>query len=153
MTKTHLPFNRPLFAPNAFFHQKAFGNHSHTAGVNTQPTTAQGDTTAIYATTSTQGQGKASQAPFEPYTQFNTNHKPGPVSFYARYGITLKGKQTNVKCCFHGDKTPSLSINKDTGAFYCFGCGVSGGDVIDFYQRYHGCDFVTACQDLNITQK
>ncbi|UYZ69164.1 CHC2 zinc finger domain-containing protein [Moraxella bovis] len=153
MTKTHLPFNRPLFAPNAFFSQKVFGSHSHTAGVNTQPTTAQGDTTATHATTGTQGQGRGNQAPFEPYTQFNTNHKPDPVSFYARYGITLKGKQTNVKCCFHGDKTPSLSINKDTGAFYCFGCGVSGGDVIDFYQRYHGCDFVTACQDLNITQK
>ncbi|UNU72900.1 CHC2 zinc finger domain-containing protein [Moraxella nasovis] len=85
-----------------------------------------------------------------PQKRMNTDNKPDPVSFYARYGIALKGNQTNVKCVFHGDKTPSLSINRQTGAFFCFGCGASGGDVLDFYQRYHNCDFLTACRDLNL---
>jgi len=32
-----------------------------------------------------------------------------------------------VRCIFHPDRTPSLSIDKTRGLFYCFGCGVGGG--------------------------
>lgn len=159
MKQTHELLNRPLFAKNAFFTRTPFGNQgNHAERTNHAGASDQSTAPANHHAHTKQSQGKNNHhTKNRPHNasqpQFDLNHKPDPVSFYARYGITLKGKQTNVKCCFHGDKTPSLSINKDTGAFYCFGCGVSGGDVIDFYQRYHGCDFVTACQDLNITQK
>ncbi len=31
-------------------------------------------------------------------------------------------------CPFHGEKTPSFTVNREKGFFHCFGCGV-GGDV------------------------
>lgn len=166
MSKYH-SFNRPLFTDNRFFKQSTFSNNrpfdtnNHAATPATLADKSQ--TSHQIARTgnksnhkgspspSNNGSNKAKQGIYEP-TRFNMNHKPDPASFYAHYGITLKGKQTNVRCCFHDDKTPSLSINRHTGAFYCFGCGASGGDVIDFYQRYHGCDFITACKALNIDE-
>ncbi len=43
-------------------------------------------------------------------------------------GNTYKGL-----CPFHGEKTPSFTVNKDKGFFHCFGCGV-GGDVFKFME-------------------
>ena len=45
-------------------------------------------------------------------------------------------------CPFHADKqSGSLFINKQTGAFKCFSCGSSGGDIIDFYMKANGLSF------------
>jgi len=60
--------------------------------------------------------------------------------FYADYGYFLTGKNTSVKCCFHDDKTPSMSINSENGMFKCFACGNSG-NVFDWYMLKHGVDF------------
>jgi len=43
-------------------------------------------------------------------------------------GSTYKGL-----CPFHGEKTPSFTVNRDKGFFHCFGCGV-GGDVFKFVE-------------------
>lgn len=32
-----------------------------------------------------------------------------------------------VRCLFHPDKTPSMSIDTERGLFHCFGCGIGGG--------------------------
>ena len=32
-----------------------------------------------------------------------------------------------VRCCFHGDRTPSLSVDLDRGLFNCFSCHHQGG--------------------------
>ena len=43
-----------------------------------------------------------------------------------------KGKGTpNYHCCFHDDKTPSLSLDDKRGFFKCFGCGKEG-NIVDF---------------------
>ena len=40
----------------------------------------------------------------------------------------LRGRRRGyVRCIFHDDRTPSLSIDLDRGLFHCFGCGVGGG--------------------------
>ncbi|STY87514.1 DNA primase [Moraxella ovis] len=161
MTNAHELLNRPLFAKNAFFNKRPFANqqnahshatshaqHPHGKSYHPHPTSENRPHTSENRAVGKHGMGNHQHA-----MRFDTNDKPDPVSFYARYGIHLKGKQTNIKCVFHSDKTPSLSINRDTGAFYCFGCGASGGDVLDFYQRYHGVDFLTACKELNIYER
>lgn len=161
MKKIPALLNRPLFQQNAFFGKSPFANHHSTTNAHNKPKTHNmGNNTSHHHKTpnrphtgENRAVGKHGKQTSQNHTmRFDTNDKPDPVSFYARYGITLKGKQTNIKCVFHSDKTPSLSINADTGAFYCFGCGASGGDVLDFYQRYHGVDFLTACQDLHLSQ-
>src|SRR5262245_320612 len=45
-------------------------------------------------------------------------------------------------CPFHGEKTPSFSVSRDKGFFYCYGCGV-GGDVIKFLELHEK----VGCQD------
>jgi hypothetical protein len=52
-----------------------------------------------------------------------------------------------VRCCFHKDSRPSLSINLENGRFKCFACGVSG-DLVDFHRLRHGLDFKEALRDL-----
>ncbi len=40
----------------------------------------------------------------------------------------LNGRRRGrVRCIFHDDHDPSLSVDLDKGLFYCFGCGVKGG--------------------------
>jgi len=41
------------------------------------------------------------------------------------------GKSHKGLCPFHREKTPSFTVDRDKGLFYCFGCGV-GGDVFKF---------------------
>ncbi|MBI2708715.1 MAG: DNA primase [Actinobacteria bacterium] len=50
-------------------------------------------------------------------------------------------------CPFHGEKTPSLSINADQKLFYCFGCQAKG-DVITFVRDVEHLDFVGAVEWL-----
>ena len=43
------------------------------------------------------------------------------------------GSKYKGLCPFHGEKTPSFSVDKEKGFFHCFGCGV-GGDVFKFVE-------------------
>jgi hypothetical protein len=48
-----------------------------------------------------------------------------------------------ARCCFHEEKTPSLSIFADGKAFRCHGCGKQG-DIIAFVRERLSCGFVEA---------
>src|SRR4051812_41829812 len=63
--------------------------------------------------------------------------------------IALKrvGRQWQGLCPFHGEKTPSFSINPELGVFHCFGCG-AGGDVITFVRDLEHLTFVEAVERL-----
>lgn len=50
----------------------------------------------------------------------------GQVTPLRQAGHRMKGL-----CPFHREKTPSFSVDRDKGLFYCFGCG-TGGDVFKF---------------------
>ena len=72
----------------------------------------------------------------------NRYRLPQLIYYYHQHFPTLplhpQREWVNVQCCFHADKNPSLSINLISGGFYCFGCGVKGGNVIAFHvQRFH----------------
>lgn len=50
-------------------------------------------------------------------------------------------------CPFHGEKTPSFTVNRDRGFFHCFGCGV-GGDVFKFVELQEKVGFADAVRQL-----
>lgn len=50
-------------------------------------------------------------------------------------------------CPFHGEKSPSFSVNPEKGVFYCFGCQAKG-DVITFVRDMDHLDFQGAVEQL-----
>lgn len=50
-------------------------------------------------------------------------------------------------CPFHRDNKESLSVNQNTGLFFCHACKEKG-DIFSFYQKKHGVNFKTALSEL-----
>ena len=76
---------------------------------------------------------------------------PGTVAYYQRHypdEISASKGWVTVICPFHNDKNPSLSINLDSGGFYCHACRASGGNVIEFHRKLKGISFTEAAKDL-----
>jgi len=44
-------------------------------------------------------------------------------------------ENVSVKCVFHDDHSPSLSLNLTTGAFNCFACKAKGRDIVSFHAK------------------
>jgi DNA primase len=57
------------------------------------------------------------------------------------------GRRFQGLCPFHGERSPSFSVNAEEGLYYCFGCGVRG-DVITFVREKEQLDFVGAVEWL-----
>ena len=57
------------------------------------------------------------------------------------------GNNWSGLCPFHGEKSPSFSVNADKGVFYCFGCQAKG-DVISFVRDMDHLDFQGAVEFL-----
>lgn len=57
------------------------------------------------------------------------------IAALKHYNIYQEDDQYKIICPFHGDKNPSLQINKQTGFFYCYGCGLSG-DAFELVKNY-----------------
>lgn len=70
----------------------------------------------------------------------------GPhIADIVREHVELKKFGQNLKgCCpFHGEKTPSFSVNVTKQTCHCFGCG-KGGDAIWFTREINHADFKSA---------
>jgi DNA primase len=63
--------------------------------------------------------------------------------------VSLRKAGTRYKglCPFHGEKTPSFSVDRDRGFFYCFGCN-AGGDVFKFIELQEKLGFNDALRQL-----
>jgi DNA primase len=57
------------------------------------------------------------------------------------------GQRWQGLCPFHGEKTPSFSVNAAENMYYCFGCQARG-DVITFVREKEQLDFVGAVEWL-----
>ena len=59
--------------------------------------------------------------------------------------VPLKRSGSNLTglCPFHSEKSPSFTVFRNDGSFYCFGCGV-GGNAITFVRKVENLDFVEA---------
>jgi DNA primase len=69
----------------------------------------------------------------------------------ALIGETVALKRTGQRwvglCPFHGEKTPSFSVNAELGRYYCFGCRASG-DQITWVREMQHLDFIDALRLL-----
>ena len=64
-----------------------------------------------------------------------------------RTEVRRNGRQWMARCCFHDDRTPSLSINADKGLYRCFGCDAKG-NVFQFVQHTQGLGFAESVEWL-----
>jgi DNA primase len=70
------------------------------------------------------------------------------VSLIGEHAALKKQGQRWVGLCpFHGEKTPSFSVNAEEGFYYCFGCQAKG-DAISFVRAIDHLDFVDAVRRL-----
>jgi DNA primase len=69
----------------------------------------------------------------------------------ALIGRTLKldkrGTEFKACCPFHGEKTPSFTVNDAKGFYHCFGCGAHG-DAFRWLTDQGGLDFMDAVREL-----
>ncbi|MCL2760524.1 MAG: DNA primase [Desulfuromonadales bacterium] len=74
--------------------------------------------------------------------------RAGIVEVISDY-VALKKSGVNFLglCPFHGEKTPSFTVNPAKGIFHCFGCS-SGGNVITFIMKIEGVSFPEAVKLL-----
>ena len=69
----------------------------------------------------------------------------GVISQYM--SLTKRGNGFFGLCPFHGEKTPSFSVNEKEQYYHCFGCG-AGGNVFTFVMQMENMTFVEAVQHL-----
>ncbi|CCK82409.1 CHC2 zinc finger domain-containing protein [Desulfobacula toluolica] len=82
------------------------------------------------------------------YTSFD-----GFYSHYFPQHKVLANGEWQVRCPFHDDGTPSMSVSPQTGLFKCHGCNAQG-DFIKFYMMKTGKTFkeavVSMCEEAGI---
>ena len=66
-----------------------------------------------------------------------------PVDQLVGGTIRQSGNRVFAFCPFHQEKTPSFCIYEEN-SWYCFGCGVSGANAIDFVMKRDKKDFKEA---------
>ena len=82
---------------------------------------------------------------------FDRSALPPPETFYRQEFDRLPRPSrgwVQVRCVFHDDRRPSLSLNLHQGHFFCHSCGVKGGDVVSFLMQRDGLSFRRACERL-----
>jgi DNA primase len=61
--------------------------------------------------------------------------------------VKKAGREYKACCPFHGEKTPSFTINDEKGFYHCFGCGAHG-DAIRWMTDQQGLPFMDAVKEL-----
>lgn len=64
-----------------------------------------------------------------------------------RVRIVRAGREFKACCPFHGEKTPSFTINDDKQFYHCFGCGAHG-DAVGFVMQHDNLSFIEAVEML-----
>ena len=71
------------------------------------------------------------------------------VELVREYVPSLKkaGRTWKACCPFHGEKTPSFTVNQEKGLYYCFGCQ-AGGDIFGFVMQIENLTFNETAEKL-----
>lgn len=84
--------------------------------------------------------------------KFDRTRLPAARDYFRQHGPMPKRVNGEgwglVRCVFHDDHMPSLSLNIETGGYRCLACNASGGGVLDFHMARHGMTFEQAARDL-----
>ena len=64
-----------------------------------------------------------------------------------RVKLKKRGENWFGLCPFHGEKTPSFSVNPAKGFYHCFGCGAHG-NAVSFLTHFNGGDFIAGVEAL-----
>ncbi|MBC7105927.1 MAG: DNA primase, partial [Firmicutes bacterium] len=64
-----------------------------------------------------------------------------------RVPLKQRGRHHVGRCPFHQDQTPSFTVTREKGLFYCFGCG-TGGNVLKFLMLFENLSFTEAVERL-----
>lgn len=64
---------------------------------------------------------------------------------YADIELHQRGREWWGCCPFHGEKTPSFSVNAEKNVWTCYGCH-AGGSGVDFVMKLRGVGFREACE-------
>lgn len=59
-----------------------------------------------------------------------------------------QGRNWWWRCMFHEERSASFEADTGRQLWHCFGACQSGGDVVRFIERLHGCDFIRAVEYL-----
>lgn len=65
----------------------------------------------------------------------------------SRVDLVKNGSDWFGLCPFHGESTPSFTVNPGKGFFHCFGCGIHG-DALDFLRQLDGLTLPEAAEAL-----
>lgn len=83
-----------------------------------------------------------------PTFHFEPSALPPPRTFYeADLGKLSRPSRgwARTTCPFHqGSNKTAFAVNLETGGFFCFNCGIKGGDLVDFVRLRDKCDFKQA---------
>ena len=85
---------------------------------------------------------------FSPAFLDELNHRNPIEDVVGQYvALTRKGSNLFGLCPFHGEKTPSFSVNPEKGIYYCFGCH-KGGGVVNFIMEIENLSYPDAVRFL-----
>ena len=85
---------------------------------------------------------------FSPAFLDELNHRNPIEDVVGQYvALTRKGSNLFGLCPFHGEKTPSFSVNPEKGIYYCFGCH-KGGSVVNFIMEIENLSYPDAVRFL-----
>lgn len=102
-------------------------------------------------------QNKINRKPFNSPSQSSRakDYLPTPYSYYKKlFPYIISGREwVNVKCCFHNDSNPSLSLNLKSGGYFCHACGAKGGDVLSFHMRKNQMTFKATVAALTVKKR
>lgn len=75
------------------------------------------------------------------------------TSYYQNeFKVNKSTGNINVKCPFHDDKKPSLSVDLQSGAFNCHSpaCGVHGTNIIGYHSKRYNLNFIDTVRHLGV---
>ena len=77
------------------------------------------------------------------WSSLDRSSLPSPLSYLTSAGLRIgkrSGSWISTCCPIHkggAEKNPSMSVEVNTGGFFCHTCGIKGGDIVALHRLIH----------------